>query len=246
MRDDSLLKLENKLNNYSSKDIISSKFILKPEISRIDLSKGKDFVKNIGSFVEKFKIQNNEILNDKKKLEDLNIESETLLNKNLRRKKNNSQPEVINTENNLENNTENNIEKKPEKKFIEMNLKLGILDLIKKKPLIEAVDKVEGEDLENDSEKKETNLEKMTSIIKTDDILNSIFNERIKNTSNSEDYPFIDFKNDNFNKEILNFLLENSGGNNKKKKNKNIQGETSHKKINKNRNVVSNKRKIEK
>ena len=47
MRDDSLLKLENKLNNYSSKDIISSKFILKPEISRIDLSKGKDFVKNI-------------------------------------------------------------------------------------------------------------------------------------------------------------------------------------------------------
>jgi len=48
---------------------------------------------------------------------------------------------------------------------------------------------------------------------RNDNILQSIVNnQKSSNEENPsiEDYPFLDLKNDAFNKEVLNFLLENS------------------------------------
>lgn len=43
MRDDSLLKLEKKLDTYSTKDILLSKFVLKPKIDKSEITQGRDF-----------------------------------------------------------------------------------------------------------------------------------------------------------------------------------------------------------
>lgn len=265
MRDNSLLKLEKKLESFSSKDILLSKFVLKPNIDKTEILQGRNFLKNIGSFVDNFKKQNNEILTDENKIKTLNIEEGAELAKNNSKKKADKKKKLkskdknfqknINEHNNNnedsdneENNNLNDESKVKEKKFIELNLKLGVLDLIKKdtnKVLIEDVtdknpekEKNKDEIIDNSSDyEKNNNIKIIRSnkgknyldiLKRNDNILQSVVNNQIsKNDENPsiEDYPFLDLKNDTFNKEVLNFLLENSkNANNDVKKKRRILG----------------------
>jgi hypothetical protein len=266
MRDGSLLKIERKLETFSTKDILLSKFILKPKMDRTEIIQGKDFLKNIGSFINDFKKQNNELLNDENKAKELNIEEGAELAKNDAEKeiKNKKKDKKVNKQK-AEKNQSNNInaEKNEEKKFIELNLKLGVLDLIKKenndnkkKVLIEEIINDENNKqkiniqespssvndiVSNDSEKDEnTNIIKKLNkskgknyldfLKRNDSILKSVTNKNNDLTAQGnngfQEYPFLDLKDDVFNKEVLNFLMENSknkekekeGGSKKKKR----------------------------
>lgn len=284
MRDDSLLKLERKLDTYSSKDILLSKFILKPNIDRRELLEGNEFMNKIGSFISNFQKNNKEILGDEKKFKEMNIEegAELLENKankmtNKRRKLGSKCLKSKNINNNINNNI--NIQPKPDdetvnkipeikqeslreesenendklkrdQKYIELNLNLGILDLVKKenKIKIEELNNsdnlagIDNELAENSRPNKQIKLIKSLNISnkpnkpirscndndyleklnKNDKILQGVLSNKNANNQDGEfdDYPFIDFKNDNFNKEVLNFLIENSKSKSTKKANK--------------------------
>jgi len=271
MRDDSLLKLEKKLDTYSTKDILLSKFVLKPKMDKTEIIQGKDLLTNIRSFISEFKKQNSELLNDENKAKELNIEEGAeLAQNNTRRKKSKKNRKKANNKNNI--NTKEDIIKnknKKDEKFIELNLKLGILDLIKKqdknnngfnskrKVLIEEIitDK-KNHNYDPKENKEDTNsddiIESSVScknrynqdlnflrvsynknnfnnytfkgktnyldvLKRNDDIFQSITNNK-SNCGDSigegvkefEQNPLIDFKNDAFNREVLNFLKENS------------------------------------
>ena len=64
MTDNSLLKLEKKMENISSNEIVLNKFLMKPTMKISEFSKGNTYLNGIGDFVNKFKSENNKILND--------------------------------------------------------------------------------------------------------------------------------------------------------------------------------------
>lgn len=284
MRDDSLLKLEKKLDTYSTKDILLSKFVLKPKIDRSEIMQGKDFLKNLGSFVSEFKKQNSELLNDENKAKKLNIEEGAELAKNNSKKetkkKKSNRNKGKNTIKANDANADDIIEESEnkEKKFIELNLKLGVLDIVKKensenknKLLVEEIindnnggknniinnikdssSSSSDESSESDNSQKEkddgNNIIRMQGnkvnkgknylevLKRNDNILQSIISNKSKDSVNSgtngmEEYPFLDFKNDSFNKKVLNFLMENS-------KNKQTKVESNNKK----RRILSSKK----
>jgi hypothetical protein len=259
MKDNSLLKLEKKLESYSTKDILLSKFVLKPNIDKNEILQGRDLLKNIGNFVDNFKNQNNLILADEFKLKNLNIEEGAELAKTNSKKKVNKKinfkskkiklkdfsEESIKIDNDDNNYIEEKIklidkrmiEKTKEKKYIELNLKLGVLDLIKKENKNLIVDITEEKKTENeklDKDKSDINYfkdikneNKNTSNIKhdikdnylnilkrNDKILRSVISDKYSNNINENssinEYPFLDLKNDAFNNEVFNFLLENA------------------------------------
>jgi len=259
MKDNSLLKLEKKLESYSTKDILLSKFVLKPNIDKNEILQGRDLLKNIGNFVDNFKNQNNLILADEFKLKNLNIEegaelaktnSKKKVNKKINFKSKKIKLKDFSEESIKKDNDDNNyieekiklidkrmIEKTKEKKYIELNLKLGVLDLIKKENKNLIVDITEEKKTENeklDKDKSDINYfkdikneNKNTSNIKhdikdnylnilkrNDKILRSVISDKYSNNINENssinEYPFLDLKNDAFNNEVFNFLLENA------------------------------------
>jgi len=261
MRDDSLLKLEKKLDTYSTKDILLSKFMLKPNINKSVILQGNNFLNNIGNFIDNFKKQNNEILDDQEKVKEMNIEEGAELVKNNSNKKIKTNKMKKMRPSAYEKNKEIAIDKdnlllenSKEKKFVELNLKLGVLDIKKKdnsKPLIEEIpeytadnlkseedsikfekesdcsesDKVESQNLEIIRTQKGKNY---LEVLKRNDTLlkNVINSQSLEKDENNciDNYPFLDLKNDAFNKEVLNFLVENSKNKNNeiKKKKKRI------------------------
>lgn len=305
MRDDSLLKLEKKLDTFSTKDILLSKFVLKPKIDKSEIMQGKDFLKNISGFINDFKKQNSELLNDENKAKELNIEEGAELAKNnskkkptkiKKSKKTNKKKANGNNNNNIQINNINTEEEKmieeivnkKEAKFIELNLKLGVLDLVKKeenkkKVLIEEVIPEENKNKDNLKENKESDSDSSSESSVTYEDLNIIrvgqnnknnnFNSGskgrnyldvlkrndnilqgiIKNKSNDlvrdgdkgpEEYPFLDLKNDTFNKEVLNFLMENSRNKANeevvRKKSKRVLSARNNNKISKNEYEINN------
>lgn len=116
--DNSLLFLEKKLENGSTDEIILNKFKLKPNIGA-DSHKGKEFIKNIASFLDDFKKSTDELVNNPELVEKNNIE---------------------NKESKVSQDSKNN-------KFVKMNLALGVLDLKEKEGEMD-IDQIEqGEEI---------------------------------------------------------------------------------------------------
>lgn len=109
-KSNSLLQLEKKLENAETSDnIIKQKFVLKPNI--IKPIKSNFLTKDKIDFLEAFKKSTEELISNNKKKEFANIETQI--------------------QQNLNNNSEN-INKN--EKFIQMDLKLGILDIHSNSP----------------------------------------------------------------------------------------------------------------
>lgn len=109
-KDSTLLTLEKKLEFHgNSETIIKNKFIFKPEIKKI--SKNPFLNKEKIDFLEQFKASTEELLKNPAKKNSVNIENPT-----------------TNFQGNFENN--NITSNQSNEKFIEMNLKLGVLDLM--------------------------------------------------------------------------------------------------------------------
>jgi hypothetical protein len=157
-KDSSLLILEKKLENVSTKEFVLNKFKLKPEMKVKEIFNGKESLKNIKNFVDKFKSSTDEILKDP----------------------------IITEKHKIEN---GQFKKKKPGKHVQMNLALGVLDIIPKQDL---------------------NQESMLD--------NIVSTKKMSNQNLSDDnldlsqHPFL---NDKADQEILKFLLNN---NNKKKR----------------------------
>ena len=136
-RDKSLLELENKIGKYNEKEnILKNMRINKPNMNMNLLNNNKFNKNNLLSFLDKFKKENEKILNDDNKLK-YNIENEPQ----------DEEEEESDEENNINNNGINldeNEEKKNKKeekhnnkkgKKIEMDLLMGILEQQKKKEI---------------------------------------------------------------------------------------------------------------
>ncbi len=81
-KDSSLLILEKKLENVSTQDIVLNKFMLKPEMNVKEIFNGKESLKNIKNFVDKFKSSTDEILKDPIMTDKHKIENAELKKKN--------------------------------------------------------------------------------------------------------------------------------------------------------------------
>ena len=135
-RDKSLLDLENKIGKNNEKEnILKNMRINKPNM-KMDLLNNNKFNKgNLLSFLDKFKKENEKILNDDNKLK-YNIENNPQEEEESDEENNNNN--VINLDENEENENKekeksNNINKKGTK--IEMDLLMGILEQQKKKEI---------------------------------------------------------------------------------------------------------------
>ena len=135
-RDKSLLDLENKIGKNNEKEnILKNMRINKPNM-KMDLLNNNKFNKgNLLSFLDKFKKENEKILNDDNKLK-YNIENNPQEEEESDEENNNNN--VINLDENEENENKekeksNNNNKKGTK--IEMNLLMGILEQQKKKEI---------------------------------------------------------------------------------------------------------------
>lgn len=105
-KDSSLLFLDKKLESFSERDLIlNNNFkILKPEIKKID--KNSNFLSTLKSFMNNFESSNKSLLEDESLILKKNIENEDY--------------------------NYNNSNSNKEEKFIELDLGLGIYDLIEK------------------------------------------------------------------------------------------------------------------
>ena len=135
-RDKSLLDLENKIGKNNEKEnILKNMRINKPNM-KMDLLNNNKFNKgNLLSFLDKFKKENEKILNDDNKLK-YNIENNPQEEEESDEENNNNN--VINLDENEENDNKdkeksNNNNKKGTK--IEMDLLMGILEQQKKKEI---------------------------------------------------------------------------------------------------------------
>ena len=177
-RDKSLLDLENKIGKNNEKEnILKNMRINKPNM-KIDLLNNNKFNKgNLLSFLDKFKKENEKILNDDNKLK-YNIENNPQEEEESNEENNNNN--VINLDENEENENKekeksnNNNNKKGTK--IEMNLLMGILEQQKKKEI--SIDNIieykKNENLLNDEDIiNKDNKEKVEK-----EIINFLMNEK--------------------------------------------------------------------
>ncbi len=75
IKDSSLLNLEKKLENGSTKEIVLNKFILKPDMNVKEIVREKESFKNIKNFIELFKNSTEEIVKDPELTKKLKIEN---------------------------------------------------------------------------------------------------------------------------------------------------------------------------
>ena len=133
-RDKSLLDLENKIGKNNEKEnILKNMRINKPNM-KMDLLNNNKFNKgNLLSFLDKFKKENEKILNDDNKLK-YNIENNPKEEEEESDEENNINNKVINLDENEENKKEKRTNNKKGTK-IEMDLLMGILEQQKKKEI---------------------------------------------------------------------------------------------------------------
>ena len=130
-RDKSLLDLENKIGNFNEKEnVLKNMRINKPNMNMNQFN-NKFNKENLLSFLDKFKKENEKIMNDENKMK-YNIENEQQDEEDEE-----SEGENINEGINLDEDKENKKIKKKKKKGekIEMDLLMGILEQQKKKEI---------------------------------------------------------------------------------------------------------------
>ena len=133
-KDKSLLDLETKIGKYNEKEqTLKNLRINKPEMN-INLLKNNNFNKgNLLSFLDKFKKENEKIMNDVNK-EKYNIENEQDNDEESSEGENNNN-KIINLNENEENEENLKEKKKKNEEKIEIDLLMGILEQQKKKEI---------------------------------------------------------------------------------------------------------------
>ena len=133
-KDKSLLDLETKIGKYNEKEqALKNLRINKPEMN-INLLKNNNFNKgNLLSFLDKFKKENEKIMNDVNK-EKYNIENEQDNDEESSEGENNNN-KIINLDENEENEENLKEKKKKNEEKIEIDLLMGILEQQKKKEI---------------------------------------------------------------------------------------------------------------
>ena len=135
-RDNSLLDLENKIGNFNEKENILKNFrINKPNMNMNQFSNNKFSKENLLSFLDKFKKENEKIINDENKNK-YNIENEEI-DEEVENEEENEMNKEINLDEDKEdedNNKQKNKKKKKGEK-IEFDLLMGILEQQKKKEI---------------------------------------------------------------------------------------------------------------
>ena len=133
-RDKSLLDLENKIGKNNEKEKVLKNMLINKPNMKIDLLNTNKFNKgNLLSFLDKFKKENEKILNDDNKLK-YNIENNPQEEGEESDEENNINNNVINLDENEENKKEKQNNNKKGTK-IEMDLLMGILEQQKKKEI---------------------------------------------------------------------------------------------------------------
>ena len=132
-RDKSLLDLENKIGNFNEKEnVLKNMRINKPNMNMNQFNNNNKFSKeNLLSFLDKFKKENEKIMNDENKMK-YNIENEQQDEEDEESEEENIN-EGINLDEDKEDKKIKNKKKKGEK--IEMDLLMGILEQQKKKEI---------------------------------------------------------------------------------------------------------------
>lgn len=74
--DMTLMSLEKKLEAYSPNEVVLNKFLIKPKFDKNEVKKGKDFLKNLDTFVNNFKKSNDELLSNQDMIDRMNIEND--------------------------------------------------------------------------------------------------------------------------------------------------------------------------
>ena len=135
-RDKSLLSLENKIGNFNEKENILKNFrINKPNMNMNQFSNNKFNKENLLSFLDKFKKENEKIMNDENKIK-YNIEKEEIVEEEENEEENEMNKE-INLDEDKEDENNNNQKNKKKKKGekIELDLLMGILEQQNKKEI---------------------------------------------------------------------------------------------------------------
>ena len=135
-RDKSLLSLENKIGNFNEKENILKNFrINKPNMNMNQFSNNKFNKENLLSFLDKFKKENEKIMNDENKIK-YNIEKEEIDEEEENEEENEMNKE-INLDEDKEDENNNNQKNKKKKKGekIELDLLMGILEQQNKKEI---------------------------------------------------------------------------------------------------------------
>ena len=136
-RDNSLLDLENKIGNFNEKENILKNFrINKPNMNMNQFSNNKFSKENLLSFLDKFKKENEKIMNDENKIK-YNIEKEEIDEEEEENEEENEMNKEINLDEDKEDENNNNQKNKKKKKGekIEFDLLMGILEQQKKKEI---------------------------------------------------------------------------------------------------------------
>ena len=129
-RDKSLLDLENKIGNFNEKEnILKNMRINKPNMNMNQFNNNKFKKENLLSFLDKFKKENEKIMNDENKMK-YNIENEQQ-----DEEEEESEEENIDDGINLDEDKENKKIKNKKGEKIEMDLLMGILEQQKKKEI---------------------------------------------------------------------------------------------------------------
>ena len=135
-RDNSLLDLENKIGNFNEKENILKNFrINKPNMNMNQFSNNKFNKENLLSFLDKFKKENEKIINDENKNK-YNIENEEI-DEEVENEEENEMNKEINLDEDKEDENNNNQKNKKKKKGekIELDLLMGILEQQNKKEI---------------------------------------------------------------------------------------------------------------
>ena len=135
-RDNSLLDLENKIGNFNEKENILKNFrINKPNMNMNLFSNNKFSKENLLSFLDKFKKENEKIINDENKNK-YNIENEEI-DEEVENEEENEMNKEINLDEDKEDENNNKQKNKKKKKGekIEFDLLMGILEQQKKKEI---------------------------------------------------------------------------------------------------------------
>ena len=136
-RDNSLLDLENKIGNFNEKENILKNFrINKPNMNMNLFSNNKFSKENLLSFLDKFKKENEKIMNDENKIK-YNIEKEEIDEEEEEDEEENEMNKEINLDEDKEDENNNNQKNKKKKKGekIELDLLMGILEQQNKKEI---------------------------------------------------------------------------------------------------------------
>ena len=129
-RDKSLLDLENKIGNFNEKEnVLKNMRINKPNMNMNQFNNNKFKKENLLSFLDKFKKENEKIMNDENKMK-YNIENEQQ-----DEEEEESEEENIDDGINLDEDKENKKIKNKKGEKIEMDLLMGILEQQKKKEI---------------------------------------------------------------------------------------------------------------